>query len=351
MLSAGDLEGILKSINGRGYKAYKDIEGQYRFETFTLYIDHVQADPFAPPSRLRVRVPMEKAGFPQYLFKGERVVALEDYVARTIKKMVTGKRQGTGNSGILWIDAGHQEVLPRAAVKINNSFIEVRLSLGMPAAGRRVLGNEAGNILLRNLPELVKRGLCFCNYSEDKVREHVFLYEDQNYIRDRLEDMELVCFIGDGAILPRRSGDSSLPLQDRQTVSFISPKSLQVSIETLHHGRISGMGIPRGVTLIVGGGFHGKSTLLKAIEAGVYNHIGGDGREWTITINEAVKIRAEDGRKVEKVNITYFIDNLPLGQDTRQFSTANASGSTSQAANIIEAVEVGAKLLDRKSVV
>ena len=120
---------------------------------------------------------------------------------------------------------------------------------------------------------------------------------------------------------------------------------MEVELPTIHHGLIKGMGLPKGVSLIVGGGYHGKSTLLKAIEKGVYNHIRGDGREWVISSNNTVKIRAEDGRRIEKVDIKYFIDNLPGGEDTRQFSSVNASGSTSQAANIMEAIEIGSDLL------
>ena len=98
-------------------------------------------------------------------------------------------------------------------------------------------------------------------------------------------------------------------------------------------------GFPQGITLIVGGGFHGKSTLLNALEAGVYNHKPNDGRELVITDPDVVKIRAEDGRSVSGVDISPFINNLPFGQETTQFSTENASGSTSQAANIMEALE------------
>ena len=102
---------------------------------------------------------------------------------------------------------------------------------------------------------------------------------------------------------------------------------------------------PRVLTLIVGGGYHGKSTLLQAIERGVYNHIYGDGREWVVTDPTAVKIRAEDGRRIENVDISSFIHNPPLNKNTEEFSTENASGSTSQAANIVEAVEAGTQLI------
>ena len=112
-----------------------------------------------------------------------------------------------------------------------------------------------------------------------------------------------------------------------------------------NNGEITGMGIRKGVTLIVGGGYHGKSTLLNALEYGIYNHIPDDGREFVVTNADAVKIRAEDGRSIQSLNIDPFISNLPFDQDTTEFSTANASGSTSQAANILEALEVGASTL------
>ena len=58
-----------------------------------------------------------------------------------------------------------------------------------------------------------------------------------------------------------------------------------------------------------------------------------------ITDDTAWKLRAEDGRKIKDVDISLFINHLPNGRNTRRFSTLDASGSTSQAANIIEAIE------------
>ena len=168
--------------------------------------------------------------------------------------------------------------------------------------------------------------------------------EDQEYLRAMLPQKRLVAFIGDGAILPRRSGVDDRPL-DPNAIPFRYPRELGVEFELPNRGRVTGMGIPEGVTLIVGGGFHGKSTLLNAIERGVYNHIPGDGREMVATHPGAVKIRAEDGRNIEKVNISPFVNNLPLGKDTVKFSTENASGSTSQAANIMEFLEMEARVL------
>lgn len=339
----------LNQIDGRGYKAYQSLRGDYDLGDLALFIDHVQGDPFAAPSRLRVRVPLRKAGFPAYLLETrERQVALGDIIARkideAIRKLVKGHR-GTGGSGLVSVDAGGQEVLDRTAVKIGPDFVEARLSVGLPAAGRTVLAGEARAMLIVELPAIAKNSLYIVNMDETELREHVFLYEDQNLVRSQLESKGLVAFIGNGSILPRRSGVSNLPLAREKAVPFKSPPELVVEMETRHYGTVPGMGIPEGVTLVVGGGYHGKTTLLKAIERGVYNHLRGDGREWVITRPTAVKIRAEDGRYVAQVNITPFIDNLPLGQDTTAFSSDNASGSTSQAANIIEALEMGAEVL------
>jgi predicted ABC-class ATPase len=169
--------------------------------------------------------------------------------------------------------------------------------------------------------------------------------EDQDFIRNILKENKLVSFIRNGSILPRKSGISDSPLPESEAVAFKSPPQLETTLNAPNAGKITGMGIPPGVTLIIGGGFHGKTTLLKAVERGVYDHIPSDGREYCVTVDSAVKIRAEEGRSIQKVNISPFISNLPFGRDTIEFSTANASGSTSQAANIMESLECGTELL------
>lgn len=348
MFKIGDLRRKLADIDGSGYKAYKSIQGSYDLENCILFIDHVQADPFAPPSKIRLRVPMEKAAFPEYLYQGLRLTALEDKIARVVEEKIKTNSsyiKGTGKSGNVYIDAGRQEVLKRSAVKITPDFVEARIAIGLPAVGRRIKGKEAAHMLCEDMPAVAASALYFKRLDENELKKHVYLYEDQELIRNNLKQTGLVAFIGNGAVLPRKSGNSNLPMPEKQAIKFISPANMEIEFKTLHHGTIKGMGIPRGVTLIVGGGYHGKTTVLKAIERGIYNHIAGDGREWVITVSDAVKIRAEDGRNVEKVNIRYFIDNLPFSQDTERFSSVNASGSTSQAANIMEAVEIGAELL------
>lgn len=341
------LRKILQDIDGRGYKAYKSIQGTYRGDGLVLYIDHVQPDPFAPPSRIRVEIPARAAGYPVDWYEPEhRKTAFEDFLAREAAKLIRAQGpgvKGTGKSGLIYIDEPGQEVLPRTAVSVNRERIEFRLSVGLPARGRTVLGKPASQMLCDKIPELVKR--IVLHLDTGRVLEHLHLADRQQAIRRYIDRHGYICFVANGSILPRESGISNRPLKRSLAIPFKSPPSLEVEIEMPHGEPVRGMAIPRGVTLIVGGGYHGKSTLLKAIERGVYNHVAGDGREYVITDPTAFKVRAEDGRRVEKVNISPFISNLPFGKDTTRFSTEDASGSTSQAANIIEALEAGCRVL------
>ncbi len=347
MKRSRDLQSILNRIDHKGYKAYKDILGSYDIGWFILHIDHVQSDPFAPPSRIRVEIDQTKAGFPTNLFSNKsRRIGLQDYIARTFKKTSHSlvKRMGTGSSGIISIDAGNQEIIERTSIKISKQRVEARINIGLPAAGRKILGSQAQNIFFKILPEILKNSLIFKNLPLKEVEHFVYLNEDQDILRNKLEQLGLVCFVANGSVLPRESGISDRPLLDNIN-KFKSPNSLEIEIELPYSGKIKGMGIPKGVTLIVGGGYHGKSTLLKAIERGVYNHIPNDGREFVVTLEHAVKIRAEDGRFICGTDISPFISNLPGNIDTKNFITENASGSTSQAANIMEALEAGTRLI------
>ena len=346
------LRQLLQRIDGKGYKAYKDIQGRYDFGSFTVTIDHVQGDPFAAPSRVSIQVPMRNARFPENLWQvvhgnNIRRIALEDFIARSvkrqIKKTIRGNR-GSGCSGIIAIDTSGQQILRRNAIVVDPGFVEARIVMGLPANGRRVAGRQAVEMFFDELPVIVDQALLYQHLPEDKLVRHVESAEDQHALRAALATQKLVAFIANDAVLPRRSGVSDEPLREG-VIRFKSPVSLETEFELPNAGVIKGMGIPEGVTLIVGGGFHGKSTLLHALERGPYNHIPGDGRERVAANITAVKVRAEDGRAISKVNISPFIDRLPFGRDTKQFTTDNASGSTSQAANIIEAFECGAEVL------
>lgn len=348
MKTEADLKKILKEIDHKGYPAYKSTKGQYQFLNFVLSIDHVQGDPFAAPSKVSVIVDGKKSGFKkdyyQVLYKK---IAFGDFLLRQFVKEVKGYSflaKGSGKSGLISVSQPGQEVLHRSACQIEEKTgaVTVRFEIGFPANGRTINARELEKILFDYLPKCVENTLFAKNYKNQEIEEVLALAEDQEYIREALSKHGFAAFIANGSILPRKSGISMLPMKG--AVPFVSPKSLEVTLELPNHGTIKGMGIKRGITLIVGGGYHGKSTLLKALELGVYNHIKGDGREYVITDTSAVKLRAEDGRSIQKTDISMFIQNLPNGKDTKQFYTEDASGSTSQAANTIEAVEAGAEV-------
>jgi predicted ABC-class ATPase len=343
------LSPTLDRIDRRGYGAYKDLSGSHDFGPFVLFVDRVQRDPFAPPSLIRIRT--KENPFDRDLFANPvRRVAFEDYLTRSVEReirsVVRGNR-GSGGSGRVEIQRTSQVVLPRTSIVVEPGYIEARMAVGLPAQGRSVDARAAKKVLLEELPEVVRKGLIPATgggVDVERAKLHVETVEDADYLRGLLPGLGLVAFVADGAVLPRESGASERPLKDG-AIPFESPVEYRVEVELPNGGFVSGMGVPEGVTLVAGGGFHGKSTLLSALSWGVYDHVPGDGRELVVARGDAVKVRAEDGRSVSGVDISAMIGELPGGRSTRDFSTPNASGSTSQAANIAEAVEVGTSLL------
>jgi len=341
------LRQILKRIDGRGYKAYRDIQGSYRAGDMELRVDHVQGDPFAEPSRLALRIPLDRTWVPAALVSPElRRVAMGALLTRIFRwALGGGEQRGSGGSGRLTVDAPGQEILHRSSCLVTPDAMELRFKAGLPAAGRKVLGREAWDMLGGDVPTAATRSLAPGLDFRDRALRHVAALEDSRAARAALSPRGLVAFVAEGAVLPRRSGVDPRPME-RGAVPFGPiPEGLRVELDLPHRGRVSGMGIPAGVTLVVGGGYHGKSTLLAALSLGVYDHVPEDGRELVVTDSDAVAIRAEDGRRVEKLDISPFIRELPGGRSTGAFSTEDASGSTSQAANIMEALELGARAL------
>ncbi|HJB46112.1 MAG TPA: ABC-ATPase domain-containing protein [Candidatus Mediterraneibacter surreyensis] len=349
MQSSTDLRSLLNRIDHRGYPAYKDTRGAYQFPGYILSIDHVQGDPFASPSKVSVRAAGRTAGFPKELYQEDyQRIALQDELTRQFGRQAEQfafKAKGSGKSGLISVSRCSQEVLERTACRIDpkSGDIVLRMEIGFPANGRTINARELEKILFDFVPECVKHSLFYKNMDAKRLRAIADLAEDQHHIREMLPKMGLCAFVANGSVLPRESGISSRPMKGG--VKFQSPKELEVTMELPRKGKITGMGIRKGITLIVGGGYHGKSTLLKALELGVYDHIAGDGREYVITDNTAVKLRAEDGRSIQKTDISMFINDLPNGKDTVGFCTEDASGSTSQAANVVESIEAGTSLL------
>ncbi len=346
-LTQHDLERTLRRIDGRPYPAYKDTRGSYTFEDhgFVLEIIHVQGDPFAAPSLIEVRVPVQDtAAIEVGLDNPVRRVGVEDALLRLFSRAVRrgGQRRGSGKSGQWGVVRLGQEILARTACEIRQGWIHLRMTVGLPARGRRIQGIQAAQMFGRELPSMIESGVFEATAQE--LEAHANANEDQDHLRHLLDQRGWVAFIANGAVLPRRSGIDDRPL-DQSAVSWRSPPEMEASVVLPHAGKVTGTAIPEGVTLICGGGYHGKSTVLRALSRSVYNHIPEDGRHLCATVEDAVMVRAEDGRRIEGVDISAFINNLPDGRSTTAFDSDNASGSTSQAAAIMEALEVGAACL------
>ncbi len=344
----GDLEALretLLRIDSRGYKAYNDVQGDWTGPGFTLGIEHVQRDPFASPSRIRIDLPADTHRLPRAWWRTPpRRIGLEDHLLRRFRSRCKAIQRGpgSGKSGAILVAVDGPEVLERGGCHLDEKQITLRLRVGLPAQGRRVLGRAAARILVEELPQAVQE-LTLDRLDPSQAGWAASVCEDHQHLVSQLSDAGLVAFVANGSILPRATGVSSAPMKG--AVAFRSPSELETTLDVPNQGTITGMGVPRGVTVITGGGFHGKTTLLEALQAGVHPHRPGDGRERVATVPDAVKVRSEDGRAVCDVDLRPFIHDLPHGRNTARFSTADASGSTSLAASILEALEVGTSLL------
>ena len=348
MKSSAELKKDILAIDHRGYPGYKGLRGRYQFKDHVLSIDHVQGDPFASPSHLSVHIDGHKAGFPKDYYQDDiSRITLQDHLTRCFGKALAPfsfKAKGSGKSGLLSVSHCGQQVLERTACEVSSDgSVTVRFEAGFPANGRSVNAGELVKMLFQFVPEAAQSALFYDKLNKNALKAAIELARDQQFIREHLSEQGLAAFLADGSVLPRESGISDRPMKG--AVPFQSPAACKVTVTLPYHGPVTGMGIKKGITLFVGGGYHGKSTILQALEMGVYNHIAGDGREYVITDPSAWKLRAEDGRSISHTDISPFINHLPNKKDTVHFSTEDASGSTSQAANLMEAVESGSKLL------
>ncbi len=344
MSSAQALRDLLGRIDGRQYGYYRDLSQQsYEIGSYTFCCDHVQGDPFAAPTRVSVVLPSDTLRLPEWACANpDARRASADHLQRAVRRELARvpRGGGSGKSGQLGIARMGQEVLERSAARVSpGGMLRLRITVGLPASGRRIRGRQASELLLELLPEALDRMVA--GVDENTLRSWVHAVEDQVALRSQLGDAGLVAFLASGSGLPRRSGADDRPQSD--PIPLEVPEGLRHELVAPHAATLQGLGIPSGVTLIVGGGYHGKSTLLQALALGVYDHIPGDGREACVSSADAVTIRAEDGRAVRGVDLRPFIRDLPLGRRTDRFDSDDSSGSTSQAAAIIEALEAGAR--------
>ncbi|PTP28914.1 isopentenyl-diphosphate delta-isomerase [Vibrio splendidus] len=327
----------LKKLEKQNFRAYQQIKGQYDFADFELHIDHVQGDPYASSSRFRATRAWSLTGLGWLKEKSyEYQVAARDFIARSFSEFA--KQETTVSIALTG-----QTVLDNTSVVFTEHGIEIRFRINLPADGRSILAKKAINIITFYLPKFIRRATLERELNIEAMIKHCEAVEDQDALRAQLEENNLAAFVANGSVLPRIAGNCDLPMKG--AVPFATPESLSVTLNTPNQGDVTGLGIPKGITLIVGGGFHGKSTLLNAVERSIYNHIPGDGREGIVTATDTMKIRAEDGRCVHNLNLSNYINHLPMQKDTSDFSTQDASGSTSQAAWLQESIEAGVQTL------
>lgn len=342
MSTLDDLRALLLRIDGGSYGGYKRARGLWFGARVDVALDHVQGDPFAAPSVVRLRI--HDHGFSEAETRpGPRRVALCDLLLRRFARSVRSiERRGSGKSGVVQVDVGGAAMLARSGCAFVDDALEVRIRVGLPARGRRVMGRAAVSLLLDDLPRATE-AIRSDAVPRDDVKRWQRSALDHAALRGQLDAAGLIAFVANGSILPRASGVDAAPLTD--AVPIEAPKALTVELRDSNDEPVRGLGIPKGVTLIAGAGFHGKSTLLQAIAEGVTPHIPGDGRERVATVRSAMKLRSEDGRSVTGVDVRPFINALPGGRDTSRFDTADASGSTSLAASVIESIEAGSRAL------
>jgi len=330
-----ELHQRLLKLHGKPYGVYKSLQGQYfNFGDFTIKFTHIQGDPHAQPSKAMLSSKMSSLGFPEDLLgTKEKEISLADFLLRQFDKTAEN----------ISIVRAHSQIMQRNSLYIENGIVRILVSVNMPGDGRRIEGEKASELLIGILSDWVTTAMYWNNLNKEACKAHIEYFINRNFLLSQLSEKKLAAFVPNGAILPRESGFSEAPMQN--AVPFISPPELLVELNLPNGERVAGMGIPNGVTVIAGGGFHGKSTLLHALEEAVYPHILGDGREYVVIDESATPIKTEEGRVVNGTDISSLVRELPLKGNTKNFCTKNASGATSQAANLLEALELGASTI------
>lgn len=343
-----DLYQKLRGFSGKKYGLYKSLtQRSWNFGDFSLDFIHVQGDPYAPPSRIRLTIPFRKLNYPKNFITNEiQGLAMADYLLRRLAREMNEREECTS---VFTITSPGQEILFRNTLCIGNfseekeGVVEVLMGIRLPGENRLIDFYAVSDLLTRLLPDILLASLYGLSLEEqEKAYRHIETLEIRNALLDEVLSAGFIAFIPNGAILPRASGISDLPA--KEAVSFNAPKESIIEF-TVRGKTISGMGISKGITAIAGGAYHGKSTLLSALEKSVYPHIPGDGREWVVVDPSAFRVRSEEGRLVRNTRIAPLVRELPGKISTESFFTVSASGSTSEAANLLEALECGVKTI------
>lgn len=350
------LQPLLASIADQPFQNIQKLHGSYNFPLFELSFIKMQGSPGANPASIAtVKIALSDSKIPEnFLQTTECQLAVADFLIRRFRHGIDRfalQNRGKDGSGSFNTIVLSQKMLHRDSVLFGDDAVYLRFIISLPAKGPGggVFDAEQAQIMLsQELTAIVDATFFYHHYDEQTrtlFEQFVDVQKTRAEIIQFMRQHDLIAFIANDAKLPRHSGVDDRPSLSESVKTFQSPASLQIKIPLSDGRSITGMGIKEGITCITGGGYHGKSTLIQAILAGVYAHVPGDGREYVVTREDAFFIRAEEGRSIRDVDISPFISDLPNGLKTDCFSSDNASGSTSQAANIVEAIESGSRLL------
>ncbi|VGO12027.1 hypothetical protein PDESU_00576 [Pontiella desulfatans] len=347
---------LLSGLDGQPYSEYQQLVGDFDFSRYVIKCTGIdfESEELASPV-FSIRIPQTIAEIPEYLFDSPvRRTAMEDLLLRrlasNINKIANYDHNGVARRHV-GVSAPNQKILPRNALLLTKEYIEVRLEVSLPVQsvvvdGEHILsidGEMAQQIFFEDLPEVVSNSLLYCNIEAADADEHVNNMEDADRLRQYLGASGQVAFVAEGALVTR------LPGQDIPDYERLSPVEVDASlveeVEVPHAGTVSGLGIPNGLTLILGESNSGRVDLMDAIAQGIYNHVPGDGREHVVTVADAVNIRSEVGRSIQQVDISAFAKALPDGGNPASYSSKSSGSFSSQAASTVEALEAGARVL------
>ena len=342
---------ILSEIDGKPFAEYERLLGDFDFARYVIKCMKIDAAHDAENPVFNIRIPQSIAELPGHLYDSPvRRTALEDYLTRNFcavaGRIARFNESGWARRNIIIAEPG-QKILPRTSVVVTKEYIDVRVRIALPykvyVSGERLVDAEmARRVFFEDMPETVSSSIFCCNLNLAEVEDFVNGMEDADRIRQTLSTLGLVSFVGEGSLLAREQ-DTDLPDYD-QIAPFEVSEAAQTSIDVPNAGKVIGLGIPAGLTVVLGDAANGRKDFMSAIAAGVFNHIPGDGRETVITVSDAVQVATERGRSVQEVNITPFLSESESGNPA-SYSTRAADSFISQAAATIEALEVGARVL------
>jgi len=343
--------GLLAEIDGKPFAEYERLIGDFDFARYVIKCSKIETAADGEFPVFNIRVPQSIAELPGHLYDSPvRRTALEDLLTRNLcaaaAQIARFNESGWARRNIMVAEPG-QKILPRTSVLVTKEYIDARIRIAMPykvfSSGERLVDGEmARKVFFEDLPEVVSTSLFCCNLDLAEAEEFVNGMEDADRVRQSLSTLGLVSFVGEGSLLAREQ-DSDLPDYDR-FIPFEVAEATCTEIEVPNAGKVTGLGISAGLTVVLGDAANGRKDFMSALAAGVFNHIPGDGREGVVTVSDAVQIAADRGRNVQEVNITPFLSESEYGNPA-SFSTPAADSFISQAASVIEALEVGARVL------